>query len=99
MDDGRFTPRQIGLYIVMYAGVNPTAKNKMRNGEQVYIQLVYDADHTYELTIETEKRDSNYEVLNNLANTIETVGAGIYNNEFDTSKQKNWFLWNEVPST
>ena len=99
MDDGRFTPRQIGLYIVMYAGVNPTAKNKMRNGEQVYIQLVYDADHTYELTIETEKRDSNYEVLNNLANTIETAGiAGIYNNEFDTSKQKNWFLWNEVPS-
>lgn len=99
MDDGRFTPRQIGLYIVMYAGINPTAKNKMRNGEQVYIQLVYDADHTYELTIETEKNDNNHKVLNNLANTIETSGiSGVYNNEFDKSQEKKWFLWNEVPS-
>ena len=60
------------MYIAAYAGVNPTAKNKMRNGEEISVKL-FDADHIQELNIPTTKRDKNEKVIENLFNEIEAL--------------------------
>ena len=94
MDEGKYTPRQIGTYIVMYSGISPTSKNKMRNGEQVFIQLVYDADHTYELHPMTSNVNHNYEVVNNLLNGLEDL-----NINQQINRTGNWLFWDDIPSS
>ena len=93
LDTGKYTPRQIGMYIVMYAGVNPTAKNKMRNGEEISVKLIFDADHIQELNIPTTARDKNEKVIESLFNKIEDIN--ISGKLFDNRK---WMIWDDVPA-
>ena len=94
LDSGKYTPRQVGMYIVKYQGVNPTAKNKMRNGEEVFVKLIFDADHIQELDIPTKERDKNKKVIENFLNKIEQqkIEGKLY-----VDNQK-WIFWNDVPS-
>ena len=94
LDSGKYTPRQVGMYIVKYQGVNPTAKNKMRNGEEIFIKLIFDSDHIQELDIPTSDRKSNKEVIQNFLEIVENQKI---KGEYFENQQK-WILWNDVPS-
>ena len=82
------------MYIVKYQGVNPTAKNKMRNGEEIFIKLIFDSDHIQELDIPTSDRKSNKEVIQNFLEIVENQKI---KGEYFENQQK-WILWNDVPS-
>lgn len=94
MDDGKYTPRQIGMYIVMYDGINPTSKNRMRNGEEITVKLIFDTDHIQELHIPTLNKDNNTETITKFLSKIEKNHINsVYNDN-----EKKWMLWNNVPS-